>query len=223
MSIAYLNYITYTQTILSALVAVFSLLYFKHRKPITKLVGLAFALGFIANTLSLVMYYQGYGRYTNVPQSLYELANFSIVCLIYHLALNKVYAKLISIMFIAFISFAVYNFALGQKATSLNTYTYSLGSILILILAILYFYRLMVELPALHVHHLPMFWFNAAFLFYRAGSIILFACTAYLVNVMKDDMITFWFFHNSLNVLAHCLVLIGLKYEIKSLHINRKV
>ena len=75
----------------------------------------------------------------------------------------------------------------------------------------------MVELPAQHIHHLPMFWINSAFLFYHAGTFFLFAFTAYIIVVLKNDLLVYWTFHNLLSIIEHMIILIGLYYDLKSL------
>lgn len=215
MSITYLHFVTFLQTLLSAVVACFAFIKFRRRQAITKLIGTAFALGFIANSVSLGMYFSGYGKFNNIAMSLYEVIDITLICAIYNIALHRKYLGFILTLFIPFIVLASCNFFFLQKLVSFNSYTYAEGTIVVLLLAVMYLHRLMVELPAEHIHHLPMFWFNAAFLFYRAGSLFLFASTAYLVGVLNDTMITYWFFHNTLSVVEHCLILIGLWRDYK--------
>jgi hypothetical protein len=216
MSITYLTTITHTQTLLSALIAGFAFLQFRRRKPVTKLIGAAFAIGCIANSVTLILFLCGFGKHSNTVLSVYETGNFSIICLIFNIALNGKYFKAIFVLFILFLLFSIYNFFFVQRSGSLNTLTYAVGSIFIMVLCVLYFYRLMEDLPEPAITHMPMFWFASAFLIYCAGTLILFIVQSYLVNVMKDDMITYWFFHNSISIVEHFLVLIGLWWDYKN-------
>jgi hypothetical protein len=73
------------------------------------------------------------------------------------------------------------------------------------------------ELPAQHIHHLPMFWFNSAFLIFNAGVFFLFAFTAYITTVLKNNLLIYWTFHNLWNMLEHLIILVGLYYDLKTL------
>ncbi len=81
---------------------------------------------------------------------------------------------------------------------------------------LLYFYVLMQDLPSLYVHQFPMFWFNSGLLIFHAGTFFLFSFHAYLVNVLKNNMLIYWSFHNMLSIIEHIIFLIGLYYDSKS-------
>jgi hypothetical protein len=83
-------------------------------------------------------------------------------------------------------------------------------SIAFTVVALSYFYRLMKEMPSTHIQSLPMFWINAGFLIYYAATIVLFAVSDYLVEVLKDNLAVYWIFHNLLNILKYILLAIGL-------------
>jgi hypothetical protein len=116
----------------------------------------------------------------------------------------------------AFALFAIVNALFIQK-TAPNSYTNIPHSAVLIIYALFYFYFLMRDLPAQHVHRLPMFWFNSAVLFFHAGAFFLFSFTAYLVNVLRNDLIVYWSFHNLLSIIEHIIILIGVWYDFSSL------
>jgi hypothetical protein len=78
----------------------------------------------------------------------------------------------------------------------------------------------MIELPSMHLQRMPMFWFNSAFLIYYAGALVLFVFTSYIINVLKQDLVTYWIFHNCLSICEHFLVLTGLYYDLSSIKKN---
>lgn len=213
--------IFYFQTALSALVACFVFLRFNLRPFYVKLIGLSFFLGFITHIVSLGVD----GKIRNPIQTLNEIINFIIIILVYHIVLKKKYRLYFIITGSLFLVFALYNIFFFQK-TELNSYTYALSSFLMMGYFILYFYRLMVELPSLHLHRLPMFWFNSGFLIYRAGTLLLFIFRPYLIHVLNDDLLLYWSFHNSLSIVEHLMILVGLLYDFKSVntrHLSRQM
>jgi hypothetical protein len=210
LTIEHLLQIVRVQTALSALIAVLILIRFNVRQTYIKLIGLSFLLGFITH-----MFVMGLQRQINETQSIYGIINYFIIASVYYLVLNKRYGPLFLITGLIFLVFSLYNFFLFQKH-ELNSYTDGLASFLILLFSIIYFYRLMVELPEVHLHRVPMFWFNSAFLMYRAGALTLFIFRPYLIEVLKVDIIGYWTFHNILSTIEHLLILVGLYYDFKT-------
>lgn len=212
MTLQILNIFLYTQTALSAVIVFLAFKNFKSRDNYVRLIGLVFLLSFLANTTAFILYHSGLRKFVNFPQSGYDIAVLCIISLLYYAALHKRYGKFFLVVTACFLIFSLFNFIFLQKE-AINSYNKFLSSFIVLCYCIFYFYRLMVELPSTHLQRMPMFWFNAAFLIYHAGTIFLFAFTTYLTNVLKNDLVTYWSFHNVLSIIEHILVIIGLSYE----------
>ena len=214
MTLQTLTCVGYIQTVLSAVVAFLALIRFKSREIYVKLIGLIFLLSFMANVAAYILYYLGLKFYTNIPQSIYEPIMIGVVSILYYQALNKRYSRFFLIVTVCSIAFAVFNLFFLQKQ-SISSYPKFVNSFIIIGYCIFYFYRLMVELPSTNLQRLPMFWFNSAFLIYFAGALILFIFTSYIVNILKDNLITYWVFHNTLSICEHLIVLTGLYFNLK--------
>lgn len=207
--------IFYLQTALSALVAGFVLVRFRLRPLYVKLIGLSFFLGFLTHIIILFLRTFMVGpEIRNKFQNVYEILNFCILTLVYYIIFKKKHSKYFGISVAAFLAFSLCNMLFFQKE-ELNSYTIALSSFLMMGYFILYFYRLMVELPSLHLHRLPMFWFNSGFLIYRAGTLLLFIFRPYLIHVLNDDLLLYWSFHNSLSIVEQLIVLVGLHYDLQ--------
>ena len=213
MSVEILSYTAYFQTVLSAVVAFFALIKFYSREAYIKLIGLAFLLGFLANSCAWLLSWLGLRSFMNVPQTFYDSIIICVISLIFYYALGKRYGKMFFIVTVFYLLFALINFLFLQKHT-INSYNKFLSSFIVISYCILFFYRLMVELPSMHLQRMPMFWFNSALLIYYAGALILFVFTSYIINVLKQNLITYWIFHNSLSICEHFLILIGLYYDL---------
>jgi hypothetical protein len=208
------------QTALSAIVAVVCFYKYSKRHTYIRLIGFVFLIGFLANVAAAVLKSMGLNRLINVPQNIYLVTNFCLLSAVYfHILKKKAFKWFVSVA-IAFVILALLNGFYLQKA-GINSYTNVIQSLVIIVYSVIYFYRLMVELPEQHIHHLPMFWFNSAFLIFHAGAFFLFAFTSYLTNVLKNDLLTYWSFHNILNIIEHLVVLVGLYYDLKSLKVNK--
>ena len=136
------------------------------------------------------------------------------MALIYNHATAGKFYKLFSGITVIYLIFGISNFLFFQK-TGIASYTKLFSSLIIIFYAIIYFYRLMVELPAVHLHHLPMFWFNSGFLLYYAGSVFLFAFMSYLVHVLNDDLLIYGSFHNVLNIIQEFIIIIGVAFDLR--------
>lgn len=77
------------------------------------------------------------------------------------------------------------------------------------IYALVFFFRVMKNPPAVHIYYTPMFWINIGMLLYFTGNLFLFMMEYYLVQVMKNDLTSFWLFHNLMGILANILFAIG--------------
>lgn len=210
--------IIYLQTTLSGIVALACFYKFQWRQPYIKLMGLLFAYS-VFNTLVTMSLP---GKYNNIPGSLYDFVLFIVITQVYNLTTDKRYLKKYLVIAVFFIVCGIANlFFVQHSAIASNNKL--LSSLIIICYSIFYFYRLIVEMPSAHVHRLPMFWFNSAFLLYHSGTIFLFAFTSYLINVLKNDLWYYWIFHNALCVIEYCIILVGVYYDLRQLPEERRV
>jgi hypothetical protein len=206
--------IFYTQTTLSAIVAMVALFRFKARSTQVKLIGFSFLLSFVCNLIALAFWHSR-SPYINVPQNLFFVINFCILTALYYSVLKKSYRVWLFIALSINTSYAVYDLFILEKDFMFSFVPF-IGSFFLITFTVIYFYRLMVELPAIHLQRMPMFWFNSALLFFHSGALFLFAFTSYLINVLGFDILAFWAFHNSLSILEHITILVGLYFDSKS-------
>lgn len=78
--------------------------------------------------------------------------------------------------------------------------------LLMLLLALTYFYYLIQKLPEENLLRFPMFWINVAVIFFFSGTFFLSFMVDYLVSVLKNDLAGFWAFRNVFRF-SFCLVL----------------
>jgi hypothetical protein len=109
---------------------------------------------------------------------------------------------------IAYLLFGVVNY-LYIQAESVNSYSNILHSLIILVLCIVYFYKLLKDLPAQQLQRLPMFWIVSAFFFSHAGKLVIYTVTHYLIHFVRDNLIIVWSFHNFLSIIANLLIAYG--------------
>lgn len=214
MTIQIYLYIAVAQTVLSAIVALLALIRFRSRSLIVKLIGFVFLTSWLANVVSFTLIGSKTLRiFVNASYPLYLIISLALYSKIYYDILHKRNAGWFVIGASAFAIFALTNLFFIQK-TAPNSYSYLFHSAIIIIYCLGYFYVLMQDLPSLYVHHLPMFWFNSGLLVFHAGTFFLFSFHAYLINVLKNNMLIYWSFHNMLSIVEHIIFLIGLSYDL---------
>jgi len=206
----------FIQTTLSVAVLVLCLYKYKRRPLYIRLMGLVFIVSFLANFGGFALYHLGLGRYTNIPQSAYDPIVLPIISLVFYHALNQRFGRIFFVIAIGFVCFSIVNM-MGLQKEAINSYHKFVSSFFITCYCVFYFYRLMVELPATHLQRIPMFWFTSGFLIYHAGTIFLFAFTAYLTDVLKNNLVAYWVFHNILSIIMHLIIVVGAFYDLSSL------
>jgi hypothetical protein len=210
------------QTLLSAGVTILSFIRFRSRDEIIKLIGLVFLVSCLANVGAyMLVKTQTFRAYINIPYPIYSIISLCLYSRLYFVLLHKKKAGVFILVAAAFVVFALINIFFIQT-TAKNSYTLFLHSFILIVYCLLYFYTLMKDLPSLHLHHLPMFWFNTGLLIFHAGTLFLFSFTAYLVNVLKNNLIVYSSFHNALSIIEHLIFLVGLYYDLK-FHSSKRV
>jgi hypothetical protein len=212
MSLETYVFIVYLQTVLSGLVAVIALYKFKQRNHVVRLIGMIYALSFACNVTSLSFMNTKLISYINIPGAIFDIAFVVIITIIFNYAFKKRYQLIFISVITLFLVGALLNLIFLQQL-KIDSFTKFSGSFLIIVFATIYFYRLMIEMPTMHLHRLPMFWFNSGFLLFCSGALFLYAFTDYLIHVLDDDLKLYWSFHNLLFIVMDILILVGIRYD----------
>jgi hypothetical protein len=137
-----------------------------------------------------------------------------VLLVVYDVAWNKRYRVLTIISACAFGAFGLWNILFGQR-NEFNSNTAVLGALIILVHTLVYFYHLLIKLPVQRLDRLPMFWFNAAYLFYFASTLFIFA--AYVVDVFYDSLLLYWTIQNVLRIVQFILIIVGLCQDLRNI------
>jgi hypothetical protein len=97
----------------------------------------------------------------------------------------------------------------------MNSYTYTIHTIVVLMLSVVYFFKLLKELPAEQLQKFPMFWIVSGIFFSHAGKLVIYAVTHFLIHVVKDNMIVMFSFHNFLTIIGNVIVAYGVWLNFK--------
>jgi hypothetical protein len=204
----------YVMCFLAILIAGLSFYDYKKRLPAIRFVGYYFLASFLCNAVALIFYYLRITSLLNLPGSIWDLFQVSLLTVIfYHLLDQKRFVLVIgSFVFL----WAGFNVVFVQNNGELTTYSKTLNSLMGVTFSIIYFFKLLRDMPTTHLHRLPSFWIVSGTLLFSAGSTFLYASRQYIIDVLKDDVFIYWMFHNFLFIIMEIVILIGVQQDLRT-------
>lgn len=154
----------------------------------------------------LIMY-----KTTNLPLlHLYVPIQFALLACMYQLYLRNIFHRyLIPVIILAFSLYSIINSLLIRSVFVFNAYARAIENLLIIILALAYFYKMLIELKVRYLEKHPMFWINSGVLIYFSGSLFLFIFSNYSILYKSISQLT-WISHAFLNISTNIFYAIGL-------------
>ncbi|WP_273210382.1 hypothetical protein [Runella zeae] len=144
----------------------------------------------------------------------YTVFELNIIALFYHALFGRFYPRwLVPSLMVFFTVFAVVSSIFFQKLTEFNTYARGLECVLVIVFSMMYFYKMLIELNTKRPEKCPIFWINTGFLFYFAGSLVLFILSNAILNENKAFNYMSWGLHACVFALLHIFIGIGLWYS----------
>jgi hypothetical protein len=140
--------------------------------------------------------------------NIYLAAQFSLLVLIFRKQFHL--KRTIDIIFAFFILFFVVNISFFQGPLTFNSVSNVVASLVLIGFCLFYFYRLLNDLPIIHIHQLPMLWISFAVLTYYGGNFFLFLVKNYLTYGDAGSHKLMWILHNLLNIIKNILFAVAL-------------
>jgi hypothetical protein len=143
----------------------------------------------------------------NVVVNIYHILNLPLVALLYRKKIHWKNRNVVAYTLISlFLVFALVNFFFVQGIHTFNSFTSTLAAVTTIIISISYFYALIQQLPTQSITTLPMFWINSAMLIYRSGTFFVYLSADYLINVLQNKLIAYWFVTHSLGLVFYAML-----------------
>lgn len=108
----------------------------------------------------------------------------------------------------AHVLFSFCNLMWLQKQT-INTYTSISLAVIIISLSLIFFYRLLKNLPTDNLLSLPLFWFITAEFMTNTGQMLINSFAHFLINIFNDNLIILWILHHSLGIAGNLIITAG--------------
>lgn len=147
----------------------------------------------------------------NYSSNTYPIILFFSLSLIYYRLFSGRYSKLLLIAGAGFTVMVAYEIV-TEGASASTSMLPVVSSLIFIGYSILYFYRLLKDLPAQRLSSLPGFWINVSVLFYFSGTFILFLSFTYLIEKSRsnDTLMAFWSIQNISNIIRNILYAIAI-------------
>lgn len=141
---------------------------------------------------------------------LFTLAQFVIIVCIMERGLAPMFSKkTFRIMILFFFCFSLMDAFWWNGIYSFNNYSRPMASLLLLFLALCFFYKTLRELKIKHLEQTPLFWLSIGLLIYFSGNLFIFLFTNY-VKVSNEALMTIWGIHAIFNIILNLTYSIAL-------------
>ena len=178
----------------SLLLFFFGLVRYRKLSIITKHVVLLAFVSAVSDSIGRVLWIN---KMSNVyVLNIYTILEFLIIANIYRLEFRGfVKENLMKYIMGIFVAGSMIDMLFIQGYYQLNSYTKISECFLLVIFAIVYFYKVVTELVILDLKSEPMFWINAAVLMYFVSGSFLFTLSEYIQQYSKSLDIWVWGIH----------------------------
>ena len=109
-----------------------------------------------------------------------------------------------------FYTFSIVDSLWIQGLFTFNSYTLNLENVIMIIFAILCFYKISTEMKVRQLERYPVFWINTGVLFYFSGSLLLFTLSNETISFSKTIRMYLWSVHALFVMLMYIMITIGL-------------
>ena len=123
--------------------------------------------------------------------------------------------KIIKTLIVLFTILSIFNVLFLESLTEFNTIARAVEALILIIVSLMYFYRLLRDLNEQYLERSPLFWIATSILIYFSGSFFIFIYGNYIMPSAKLSL-TFWAIHALFSILKYILFTIALWIKPKS-------
>lgn len=194
-------------SILSVLIPIGVYLIYPSHEKISFLMSILIMVSFAADLANELYIRSGHMGY--VIMNIYFVVQFILLCLVYQ---NILQAKTKIIAAIClFMLFWLTNTLFIQGINEYQSYSRLLGGVILVIMSVICYYRMFRNPITDKKMNLLILWVNMGVLFYFFFNLYLFGMSNYILkNMLKEDAMIVWGFHNVNNIVKNILFAIGL-------------
>ncbi len=192
-------------TILPAtLCSILGLLYFKKLSPQIQYVVYLSLYFFIGNIVAMVLWINA--KNNLFLGHIHTVIEFLLLSRVYQIEFRHFLpSRFFLILVIIFLSFCLLNTYFWQPYTANNSYAKTLESIILIGLAMTYFYKTLREAKIEKLEKEPLFWINCAILMYFSVDIFIFIFSNYMLQIAGSLATQIWVIHGIFLILFYSI------------------
>lgn len=153
------------------------------------------------------------GIHVNFASSTYAILNPLFISGFFYYAIGwqKLLRWILAIN-VAYLLFAIPNFTFFQKI-DINSYSYILEKLIIMGFSVIYYYKLLKELPQEKVHKIAMFKIVSIIFIINSAKLVLYSFVTYLTSSFKDNLLVLFTIHNAMSIIQSGVIAFALLSE----------
>lgn len=141
----------------------------------------------------------------------YTLSEFLLLYIFYDIFFNNTFPKwLLRGIAGSFVLFTLINSIFIQSIFTFNNYARGLEALLLIVFALLGFYKIYLPVQVTGVKHNSVVWINSGVLLYFSGAFTLFILSNYILPLGRTLNTQIWAVHSFLSILLYVFISIGL-------------
>ncbi len=205
------NLSNYSQWLGSFIVAFLVFTRFKSFAAEIRLVGLVGAVSVIFQLLQTISRLFLGNQYLNAIGDCYVyLESLLLFTFYYLLFVNNRIARFLVVV-AAITSSSIYVLVnVGDPSYPWYAVLSSTEGALLILFSVMLFFKLVKDLPQENLLDMPVFWINAAVLFFYSCTFMLSLTMDYIAQILRNDFTIFWTFHNFLRACFCMVICIGI-------------
>lgn len=170
----------------------------------------------VGNEIVSIILIESGAKNTMAKSHLYIFVSFVLLCLFYQSVFEKfINRKWFLSIIVFFVCFHLGNLFFIQSIYKYPSLPYSVSALIIVVLSIIYFYKVMVEAKIINLAREPLIWINTAVLIYFTGNLFYHILFNIILEYSRDFLnLTMVYFH-LLNGLFYILIAVGF-YQAKN-------
>lgn len=138
--------------------------------------------------------------------NIYMFIQFALLLYIFSLQFGR--KKNLDITFGILVVLYAVALILSRNNTDLTSISNALASLVLIIVSIMFFYKLLNELKVESIHRQPILWIAFAALFYYSGNLFVFLAFSYLIKT--GYLLDVWTLHQILNIIKNIFFAVAL-------------
>lgn len=159
-----------------------------------------------------VMYFTGErGINNHLIGNPFIIIQYLFLSAVFYLSFGSyIIRKGIVVVAVLFVVFGIANLLSMQGHDCFNTWTLGIACLLLMLVALLFYYELFKEGKVQRLERYPLFWVASAVLVYAAGCFFLFIFSNYALEESKELLYVQWSIHSVINIVTNLCYAVGL-------------